>query len=929
VAKSTTISLHNPEWLEQAQALLDPQATYQLTVHSNVELEADYIVQQVGISDDKKAKMAQICALLDYLSSTEKFDKVRLDIDPSAQPVPTVDLYIHAIWTLGRVVIQGKLFGKERYRALYRSEPGTGFDPDRHAQSVREITAALHATGYRSAHVHAAYTPYKPNRVVDVQLELLPGPLWRIESACLAPATFLPAALLSQVKAVLSAMKKKLYADEQINAAGRAIETICLHYGYPYARISYQEQLNHTTHQARLVYSIVLGPVQIIEFVGNHAFTDKQLREKIVWPGLIETQAPPALLAEELEQLYYDAGYCGAQVTQHQEGGKAIFTIVEGPHTSIGHIVLEGVVGADRAEALKKICQQVCAESGYCDAKTVGALLSQVRTYYLSKGWWDVQVAHQVNAYSADSAARELVITIAEGEQHFLKTMHAGDCSKFLAASPYAHFLQLQQPIPFNQNEPIYMRQWLQRAFHEAGMLYAVPTYHITGETADHALNWQIEGVTKPVRFGMPVIVGTRTIKPSWLAKQLLFKAGEPWNPKLLERSALRLRTLGVFESIAIAPAHMLMAEEVKAVVVRVSEDRPFDLRTRLGGQCVGRHAPIWNGFTYKFGSSLVWKNPTHHADFAAFDFDITRFRRDIVLRYSIPWVFGFLGKTDAKIYSIRYDQPLCPGSKYTLYQAVQDGALCALTLEQNHWSYTFELGAEAMKIREISVCLAEGIDYNPALINRGTPYCFIQPTVWADYLDNKMNPTQGWLGIGTVRGLIPLSRRSTGICKFLGNISWFCTPWAPITLAFHARAGFIVGGHFAEINPIERFYLGGAYSLRGYEPDFAPPLGRCTSDDGVTHFVPIGGRWTANATIEARFPVYKALSGVVFTDMGMLGSETKVPIHEDGLLGSTGFGLRYQTPVGPLRFDIGWKWHKPLPQASAYAWFVTLGNSF
>lgn len=84
------------------------------------------------------------------------------------------------------------------------------------------------------------------------------------------------------------------------------------------------------------------------------------------------------------------------------------------------------------------------------------------------------------------------------------------------------------------------------------------------------------------------------------------------------------------------------------------------------------------------------------------------------------------------------------------------------------------------------------------------------------------------------------------------------------------------------------------------------------------------------NGNIEVRFPIWHKLGGVIFQDMGMLieKSFTEV-IKGNRFVAGTGFGIRYNTPVGPLSFDIGFKWKRLSNLEKRYAWFLSLGQAF
>jgi outer membrane translocation and assembly module TamA len=79
---------------------------------------------------------------------------------------------------------------------------------------------------------------------------------------------------------------------------------------------------------------------------------------------------------------------------------------------------------------------------------------------------------------------------------------------------------------------------------------------------------------------------------------------------------------------------------------------------------------------------------------------------------------------------------------------------------------------------------------------------------------------------------------------------------------------------------------------------------------------------------LEFRVPIYYDIDTVLFGDMGVLSQGGFGAIQPHDVVGGIGFGLRYQTPIGPVRFDIGWKL-KDFDLLRNHAWFLTLGHAF
>jgi len=92
----------------------------------------------------------------------------------------------------------------------------------------------------------------------------------------------------------------------------------------------------------------------------------------------------------------------------------------------------------------------------------------------------------------------------------------------------------------------------------------------------------------------------------------------------------------------------------------------------------------------------------------------------------------------------------------------------------------------------------------------------------------------------------------------------------------------------------------------------------------------PIGGKALVLLNFELTFPLLSALkdfSGVLFYDKGSVFEETK-DYNLAGLEDALGFGIRYRTPLGPVRLELGWNFDAPKEERKFLA-FISIGNVF
>jgi outer membrane protein assembly factor BamA len=213
--------------------------------------------------------------------------------------------------------------------------------------------------------------------------------------------------------------------------------------------------------------------------------------------------------------------------------------------------------------------------------------------------------------------------------------------------------------------------------------------------------------------------------------------------------------------------------------------------------------------------------------------------------------------------------------------------------------------------------------------------------TFSAEYVrDTRDQPLDAHHGIyqTTSFGVTPTAiGSSSNFTRFLGQTAFYrpIRPW--LTWANNFRIGFAApfAGSFVPLS--ERFFSGGADSLRGFAINGAGPqrpVTVCTnpSDTSTCSLisVPVGGHMLAIINSEARFPIplKSGLGGVVFYDGGNVYSNINFHQFTSNYTNSIGFGIRYHTPVGPIRIDIGHLVNAP-PGLNSMQYFVTLGQAF
>ena len=886
----------------------------------------------------------QIVKGIFYLFCKEKFKSILMRFKSTGGHL-SLHVSLNSFWIVSKVTITGPLVGKDGYRQCYGTQPGEVFDTKKHAHCVKNVSNTLNQEGFfnNSVQDHLYYD--EQTKTVSVCLELSKGDQFAIGDVDAAVVINTKnekkaeAALLKEeLKKIFSSrLADKMYSREAINKAAKEGKQYLQQKGFLDISLELKETVCRSEKKIDLLFTSEVYQKKEFIFLGNQFFSCEQLVETILLFGHSASLLPASILAEEIMHMYQKKGFWQIKIDTKEEDGRYFFLVHEGTRAYIKDVRLMGISHFD-AQELKKEYFSGFLKGSYFDEDILQDALNKLTTRYVSDGFLDARLIKK-EIIPLNEEKYCIVLAIDEGDASYLTKVLVDGCSDecldFSFLMPY-----LNGPPPLFTSTFIKEQEKMLDAYlRKYGYVHVELDSQVIRNKADVTIRWHIKADKQEHRFGKTVIVTSQQFSPEYVLQELTFKEGDSWDSRHLSLSLVNIKELELFDYINLHPSAYQPSAYEKPIVLKLHKDDPYEfrMRTGLGIEYAGK-PHTYKGITYKAGATAIVKNPFNRADRLRIEGDFTRFERSISLKYWRPWFLYKPIRSLFQVYNTKFYYPGVVDGRRNLYEVLQQGFLINLTRKWMHIQGATVVGLEWMETRMSNECIdgifskqiARAINFAPRLLDKKIPYFMFEPTVFIDYLDNKLYPTSGSLTVFSLKAMVPIERLylDAYFIKLLVEHSVF-VPFQSLVLATRLRFGHIFHQIFSSVMPSERFYLGGVNSIRSYETDRCPPLGIVTDECGKTFLVPQGGKTMFNLNLETRFPLYQMIAGAVFQDFGFLtGGSVRNVVKED-LLAGTGFGVRLITPIGPLRFDIAWKWHVPEKRLSSYAWFLTLGTIF
>jgi outer membrane protein assembly factor BamA len=219
---------------------------------------------------------------------------------------------------------------------------------------------------------------------------------------------------------------------------------------------------------------------------------------------------------------------------------------------------------------------------------------------------------------------------------------------------------------------------------------------------------------------------------------------------------------------------------------------------------------------------------------------------------------------------------------------------------------------------------------------DRNVRLSYVSSTLIQDTRDKPLDAHKGVYSTLDFR-LVPSALGSSAdFARFFGQYAFYKPLPAGLVFANSWRLGLAAPYGGRDVPTSERFFAGGGTTLRGFPTDQAGPVryipfcqaGTTTNCPLIP--IPVGGNqlFILNSELRYPIPIISNLGGVIFYDGGNVYRRINFPEFLNHYSNTVGIGLRYNTPIGPLRVDVGRNLN-PVTGISATQFFITLGQAF
>jgi len=616
-------------------------------------------------------------------------------------------------------------------------------------------------------------------------------------------------------------------------------------------------------------------------------------------------------------------------------------TVEEGPKFAVEKIDIAGNDAVSDKQLKKLMVTQKkglpLLRPGYLVDQVLKDDVDAMLGYYQTRGWVNARIADP--AITEGSRPDRLIVNVhvTEGPRAVVESRNVVG-AEHLSPDELEKILSVDPGKPFNPNQVRQDSFSLQNHYRDRGWREASvrDTWTLSPDGTSADVVYDVEEGMRSF-FGKTIVRGNTRTGTDRITRLVTWDEGDPFSEQKVLTTQRNLTRTGVFRRVELRPQAADPANQTRPVEVEVREGRPLSLLYGFGYQYApdaleNRSDPfaiVGVSYNNLFGTMRSASIEVQYAPISERGRAVLTFREPFLFNHDIPLnVLGFYIREPIQKIDIERVGSVVESSKLF-------GRYLRLSMRY-----------EYQRISAVNASDFSTIEREFSKFDRPILQSAIGPNAFYDRRDDIIDPRDGYYLTASSKYAFPLAKcpiAKVDTCyahylKMSGQAALF-RPFGGGVFAVSVRAGAISSYGEEEGVPVpiaERFFAGGRSTNRAFDTDLlgipgetVDPDTRATvhTDGGVGSCADtypnrtgydcdagpriVGGNGFLGFNAEYRFPIFGNLGGTVFYDAAQVWkrpADIRVALEgEDGLRQGFGVGLRYMTPIGPVRVEYGW----------------------
>lgn len=880
---------------------------------------------------------SKISESIQRLYATGRFSDIQADATRETGGV-ILRFLTKSAYFIGAVQVRGVEAppGESQLRSATHLELGRTFSEDRIPESIESLRRVLQDDGYFRAEITPEYERHPETQQIDITFDVRTGARAQLGSVQFSGSPiFSPGKLMRQAKwkrgkpltsAIIQAgleRIRKLYQQENYLAASLAVTA---------------RRFDAEKNAADLELTIQPGTQITVSLSG--ASLRRSVLKRLV-PVFQEGALDDDLLEEgerNLVDYFQSRGYFDVSVRRERKPVSPVRTEVEyvvhqGTRQKLEEIRITGnryFNTDDLREHMRIEPVGFGLPYGRFSSKILAGDLEALRTLYERNGFSDAEITSKLETPEGSERYFKVTVSIREGPQSRVGTFSIVGNRSFPQAR-LESFINGGRGQPFSPSVIASDGDNLLTFYFDEGFPHAKFQFNQTASADQQRLDVQYvldEGLREYVAHSY--VHGLEHTRRGVVNRELQFRDGAPLSQSELLDTQRRLYDLGVFNRAEVAVQNPDGQENQRNILVYLEEARRYALKIGLGAE-VGRFG----------GSSKDRTNVQGKNEFSPdVSFQLTRLTMGgRPHTASVSGRFSTLQKRAGITYTAPrlFNHPRLEASARTFLDETRDvrtftarRAEGSLQFEEKRSKVTTLLSRYAYRRVTVDTDTLKITPSEIPILARPVLVGMLNQTIIRDTRDN---PAESHTGMFTSidGGLAARQLASqTSFARLLLQNSSYHSVGSRLVFGRSTQFGVqspFGKGRTVELLPAEKgqpaerivtkeipiaehFFSGGGNSHRGFAVNQAGPRDLSTG-------LPLGGNAVLLNSLELRFPIWRnSIGGVLFHDAGNVFTRTNditLRQHQKNredfnyISHAVGFGLRYRTPVGPIRLDLGY----------------------